>query len=275
VNSSGSIATKWSYEPYGVPTPSGSSSGYPYLFAGMEYDPTGLYHTYARYYSPRLQRFITEDPLQFDGDDINLFAYEGNSPVNVIDPLGEDRAFREGIIGTGDASSTSAAGVSQAQTVTSQAGAVTITIGGLGNSYDERLEIHATGSGARLNKNKAWAGPFRFRDDVRSAIGTPSRRAIFRLLGGRRIARGAAIRFALIAGGANVPNTGVISVIGPPTTAIDGTAGASDLLAIGTDSSPTPSPTPPPTPAPNPGGPVPSPAPGIPPIVIGGGLPIA
>ena len=58
VNSSGSIATSWKYEPFGVPTPSGQSSKYQDLFAGMEYDsPTSLYHTYARYYSPRLQRF--------------------------------------------------------------------------------------------------------------------------------------------------------------------------------------------------------------------------
>jgi RHS repeat-associated protein len=90
VNSSGTIATKWAYEPFGVPTSSGQSSNYPYLFAGMEYDPTGLYHTLARYYSPRLQRFTQEDPLQFGGGDINLFAYVGNDPVNLADPLGMD-----------------------------------------------------------------------------------------------------------------------------------------------------------------------------------------
>jgi RHS repeat-associated protein len=90
VNSSGTIATKWAYEPFGVPTSSGQSSNYPYLFAGMEYDPTGLYHTLARYYSPRLQRFTQEDPLQFGGGDINLLAYVGNDPVNLADPLGMD-----------------------------------------------------------------------------------------------------------------------------------------------------------------------------------------
>jgi RHS repeat-associated protein len=72
----------------GVPTSSGNSSSYPYLFAGMEYDPTGLYHTYARYYSPRLQRFTSEDPLQYGGGDINLFRYAADDPVNAADPLG-------------------------------------------------------------------------------------------------------------------------------------------------------------------------------------------
>src|SRR5712692_10487444 len=82
VNLSGSIATSWNYEPFGVPTLSGQGSKYQYLFAGMESDPTGLYDTYARYYHPRLQRFLSEDPLQFGGGDINLFAYAGNDSVN-------------------------------------------------------------------------------------------------------------------------------------------------------------------------------------------------
>jgi RHS repeat-associated protein len=85
---SGKLYTQYKYEPFGVPTTSGQSSNYPYLFAGMEYDPTGLYHTYARYYSPRLQRFISEDPLQYGGGDINLFRYAADDPVNAADPLG-------------------------------------------------------------------------------------------------------------------------------------------------------------------------------------------
>src|SRR5260370_30590686 len=52
----------------------------------MEYDsPTSLYHTYARYYSPGLQRFLSEDPLQFGGGDVSLFAYARNDPVNHSD----------------------------------------------------------------------------------------------------------------------------------------------------------------------------------------------
>src|SRR5713226_8997167 len=62
---------------------------YQYLFAGMEYESaTSLYHTYARYYSPGLQRFLSEDPLQFGGGDVSLFAYARNDPVNHSDPLG-------------------------------------------------------------------------------------------------------------------------------------------------------------------------------------------
>jgi RHS repeat-associated protein len=91
VNSAGSLFTTFTYEPFGKPTTGGQSTTYPYLFAGMEYDAqTGLYHTLARYYNPTLQRFITEDPLNFGGGNVNLFAYAGNDPVNSSDPLGLD-----------------------------------------------------------------------------------------------------------------------------------------------------------------------------------------
>jgi RHS repeat-associated protein len=60
----------------------------------MEYDAqTGLYHTRARYYSPTLQRFVSEDPLGFGGGDVNLFAYAGNDPINGEDTLGLSFAF--------------------------------------------------------------------------------------------------------------------------------------------------------------------------------------
>jgi len=47
-----------------------------------------LRYSWARYYHTDLQRFISEDPLEFDTGDVNLYAYAGNSPINFIDPLG-------------------------------------------------------------------------------------------------------------------------------------------------------------------------------------------
>lgn len=35
-------------------------------------------------------RFISEDPIDFKGGDVNLFGYVGNNPINKIDPLGLD-----------------------------------------------------------------------------------------------------------------------------------------------------------------------------------------
>jgi hypothetical protein len=35
-----------------------------------------------------LQRFISEDPIEFNGSDVNLYAYVGNSPTNSKDSIG-------------------------------------------------------------------------------------------------------------------------------------------------------------------------------------------
>lgn len=37
---------------------------------------------------PSIQRFIGEDPIGFDGGDVNLYGYVSNSPTNWIDSLG-------------------------------------------------------------------------------------------------------------------------------------------------------------------------------------------
>jgi len=43
----------------------------------------------ARYYSHRLQRFISQDPIGFAGGDTTLYAYIFNSPTNYFDPTGQ------------------------------------------------------------------------------------------------------------------------------------------------------------------------------------------
>ena len=58
-------------------------------FTGREYDPdTGLSWYRARWYDPSLGRFLSEDPSGFDGGDLNLTRYVGNSPWNYSDPSG-------------------------------------------------------------------------------------------------------------------------------------------------------------------------------------------
>ena len=59
-----------------------------YAYTGREWDPeVGLYYYRARYYDPKIGRFLSEDPINFDGG-INFFAYVLNSPTNGIDPFG-------------------------------------------------------------------------------------------------------------------------------------------------------------------------------------------
>src|SRR5205814_1542937 len=42
----------------------------------------------ARYYHPGLGRFVSEDPIEFEAGDTNLYAYVGNRPTASTDPLG-------------------------------------------------------------------------------------------------------------------------------------------------------------------------------------------
>ncbi|MBI5043378.1 MAG: hypothetical protein HZC10_06035 [Nitrospirae bacterium] len=83
----GAIRTQYSYDPYGNTTISGEISDNPFQYTGRENDGTGLYYYRARYYSPELQRFISEDPARFSGG-INFYAYVENNPSNYIDPHG-------------------------------------------------------------------------------------------------------------------------------------------------------------------------------------------
>lgn len=85
------MQTQYSYEPFGKTTASGTANSNSSKYTGREDDGTGLYYYRARYYSPTLQRFISEDPIGFAGGDLNLFAYVGNDPISFVDPFGLDK----------------------------------------------------------------------------------------------------------------------------------------------------------------------------------------
>src|SRR5207249_7185261 len=46
-------------------------------------------YSWARYYHPGLQRFVSEDPIGFAGGDVNLYSYVANRPTFATDPTGE------------------------------------------------------------------------------------------------------------------------------------------------------------------------------------------
>ena len=91
VNSGGSITTEYTYDPFGNTTTLGSQNSNVFQFTGRENEGNGLYYYYrARYYSPVLGRFISQDPLGFAGSGPNLYAYAADDPINLSDPLGLD-----------------------------------------------------------------------------------------------------------------------------------------------------------------------------------------
>ncbi len=86
-NSSGTIVQTYSYDSFGNIAATGSITQ-PFTYTGREYDSeTGMYFYRARYYDPKVGRFVTKDPIGFAGG-INYYVYVGNNPVKYLDPLG-------------------------------------------------------------------------------------------------------------------------------------------------------------------------------------------
>jgi len=94
-----SIVSKYSYDPFGgienqqedMLSQDTRLVDQPFKFVGqfgVMTEPNGFYYMRARYYDPQVGRFISEDPIGFDGGDVNLYAYVNNNPVMGIDPWG-------------------------------------------------------------------------------------------------------------------------------------------------------------------------------------------
>jgi len=88
VGSAQTMATSYTYQPFGATTIGGATNGNSYQFTGRENDGTGFYSYRARYYSATFQRFISQDPIGLAGGSPNIYSYAANAPTIFNDPFG-------------------------------------------------------------------------------------------------------------------------------------------------------------------------------------------
>ncbi|MBI5100315.1 MAG: RHS repeat-associated core domain-containing protein, partial [Nitrospirae bacterium] len=84
-------ANAYSYDSFGAVLNQVETIPQPFKYVGqygVMTEPNGLYYMRARYYEPKVGRFISEDPIGFEGGTVNLYEYVGSNPVNNIDPTG-------------------------------------------------------------------------------------------------------------------------------------------------------------------------------------------
>ena len=85
----GVIAQQLTYSTYGHVLSDSNPGFQPFGFAGGLYDPdTKLVRFGAREYNGLIGRWMTKDPILFNGGDTNLYGYVLQDPVNYWDPLG-------------------------------------------------------------------------------------------------------------------------------------------------------------------------------------------
>jgi RHS repeat-associated protein len=97
------VVAKYEYDPYGhqLASTGDYAAANPFRFSTKWLDtdlagpnvkgavgPDGMYYYGRRYYSPRLGRWISRDPIEEQGG-LNLYGFVKNSPMNWIDALGQ------------------------------------------------------------------------------------------------------------------------------------------------------------------------------------------
>ncbi len=93
-DAAGTIHWRWDSDGYGSaaatedPDGNGKATVINLRFPGQYYDQeSGLHYNWNRYYSPRMGRYISSDPIGVEGGG-NSYGYVGGNPLSGIDPSG-------------------------------------------------------------------------------------------------------------------------------------------------------------------------------------------
>jgi RHS repeat-associated protein len=99
VGQGGALVERRAYGPFGRPSAScfAADNGCVALsYSGQRFDKeTGLYDYVNRHYDPSTGRFLQPDPIG-QADNVNVYTYVGNDPLNYVDPLGTEGVSASG-----------------------------------------------------------------------------------------------------------------------------------------------------------------------------------
>ena len=87
IDEEGNITHKYQYSEFGDVIQMQEENPNPFRYAGkygVMFETEDLYYMGARYYDPKIGRFLSEDPIW----STNLYAYSNNNPINFADPNG-------------------------------------------------------------------------------------------------------------------------------------------------------------------------------------------
>lgn len=90
-DASGNFTEQYGYDEFGKALSVSETNPNPFRYVGkygVMDEGNGLLFMRARYYDVDNGRFISKDPIGFEGGDLNLYAYVGGNPVTGIDPEG-------------------------------------------------------------------------------------------------------------------------------------------------------------------------------------------
>jgi RHS repeat-associated protein len=85
-NSAGSVSARLDYEPYGQTTGS-APVAFPFTYTGHIPIVGNILYYRNRFYDAGVGRFLSEDPLDFQGG-VNLYSYVRGNPITGTDPQG-------------------------------------------------------------------------------------------------------------------------------------------------------------------------------------------
>lgn len=89
-NSAGNVTDTYDYTAFGELQNQTGTTENNYLYTGQQFDDSnGLYSLRARFYSPNIGRFLSQDTyaVNFSNPiELNRYGYMGNNSINAMDP---------------------------------------------------------------------------------------------------------------------------------------------------------------------------------------------